>query len=160
MAYRVDKEKCFHTYFANEPKLRIHYFIINSFYENHDRLLDCDEVMIRFKVLLTEIYCVVNEINYCKPQAVAIDDNPNNCKFIITERGRSGLEHDISKLVPPIKGIKSDELKAPCPGFILKLCLRNNWLCMTASGQFDIWYVRGTNYFDFHPCSSSMNLIS
>ena len=160
MAYRVDKEKCFHTYFANEPKLRIHYFIINSFYENHDRFLDCDEVMIRFKVLLTEIYCVVNEINYCKPQAVAIDYNPNNCKFIITERGRNVLVHVISKLVSLIKGIKSDELKAPCPGFILKLCLRNNWLCMTASGQFDIWYVRGTNYFNFHPCSSSMNLIS
>ena len=158
MAYRVDKEKCFHTYFANEPKLRIHYFIINSFYENHDRLLDCDEVMTHLKVLLTEIYCVANEINYCKPQAVAIDDNPNNCKFIITERGRSVLEHVISKLVPPIKGIKSDE--APCPGFILKLCLRNNWLCMTASGQIDIWYVRGTNYFDFHSCSSSMSLIS
>ena len=104
MASRVYKEKCFHTYFANEPKLRIHCFIINSFYENHDRLLDCDEVIIHFKGLLTEIDCVVNEINYCKPQAVAIDDNPNNCKFIITERGRSGLEYVISKLVPPMEG--------------------------------------------------------
>ena len=148
MASQFDEEECFKKYLEYEPKLRIHFFLINSLYDQRSNgILDCADVARQLKVLKSQVDHVIDNINQCSPDIVIIKNNPNYMRTIITDMGKNVLQYDISKLVP-LEGAWPYHLEAICPSNVIKEYVRRNWLYISRSSKYKK-YERGKNYLEF-----------
>ena len=148
MTSLADEEECFKMYLEYEPKLRIHFFLINSLYnQTCNGILDCADVARQMKISVSDIHTAIDYINQCSPDMVIIKNNPNYFGVTVTELGKSVLQYDISKLVT-LEEIWPGQLEAICPSDVIMECVHNNWLYRNRSSKFKR-YERGKNYCDF-----------
>ena len=148
MAKEDDVEDCFKKHFDNEPGLKIHYFMIKSFYNGDRNLVLEDKVIARqLQISRNDVWRVANDINQRSAGAVSYRQNSTHTKTIITDFGRKVLQHDIIKTVP-LKGIGFNSFKAIFPFNLLSVYLQNGWLDKIGIGN-KVKIVRGKKCKDF-----------
>ena len=157
MASHIDEEQCFEDFFANEPKLQLHYFMIKSLYEgDRDPVLYDWQLARQFRIQKCGVYTAVEDINQWSPEAVSFKQNSGYRKTIITQKGKTVLQHDLAKLVPQ-DGVFLKDLKKSFSNELINEYLLFNWLGKDKRNR-KVIIVRGEKYEEFVMLFTSLGL--